>query len=44
LKETGVPVELRTRVGGHDEVIWREQFVHGLTAVFGARGFDADKP
>jgi enterochelin esterase-like enzyme len=37
LKRTGVPVELRLRVGGHDEAIWREEFVYGLMAVFGAR-------
>jgi enterochelin esterase-like enzyme len=37
LKQAGVPVELRTRIGGHDEIIWREEFVHRLMAVFGTR-------
>jgi enterochelin esterase-like enzyme len=37
LGQFGVHAELRSRVGGHDEAIWREEFANGLLRAFGSR-------
>ena len=37
LRQSGVQVELRSRVGGHDEAIWREEFANAMLSAFGSR-------
>ncbi len=37
LEDAGVAVQFRSRVGGHDEAIWREEFARGLLSAFGTR-------
>ena len=36
LKQAGVRAEFQSRVGGHDEAIWREEFINGLRRAFGS--------
>ena len=37
IEDAGVAVQFRSRVGGHDEAIWREEFARGLLSAFGTR-------
>jgi len=37
LEDAGIAVQFRSRAGGHDEAIWREEFARGLRSAFGTR-------